>query len=193
MLLFVPIKKRLRAWLASVALCAMAGVAPGAAAQPTEAPPKPETYLCPHAVGGAIECYLNAVEHLYTMCRQVKSIEIIEFGYEKSDEGVNGAKTEYCIDKHKQKMSRPHQAALREAGLGNKKARDEINSLHERWVLALVQLKWIPGETDEQYKARVAKPYEDFRERVIVVRASLPPPKTKPATAAASAPKKSPN
>jgi len=37
--------------------------------------------------------------HLYTMCRHVKSIEIIEFGYEKSTDGFNGAKSEYCMIK----------------------------------------------------------------------------------------------
>mgnify|MGYP003693774187 CR=1 FL=1 len=30
-----------------------------------------------------------------------KSIEIIEFGYERSTEGTNGAKSEYCVDKHR--------------------------------------------------------------------------------------------
>ena len=62
--------------------------------------PKADTYICPDATGGAVDCYLQAVSHLYTMCRNVKSIEIIEFGYAKSDEGVNSAKTEYCIEKH---------------------------------------------------------------------------------------------
>src|SRR5215212_503544 len=79
-----------------------------AAAQHEPPAPKPETYLCPDALGGrAVDCFLNAVEHLYTMCRQVKSIEIIEFGYEKAEEGVNGAKSSYCVDKHKLSMSRP--------------------------------------------------------------------------------------
>ena len=59
-----------------------------------------------------VDCYLDAVAHLYTMCRNVKSIEIIEFGYEKSTEGTNGAKTEYCVDKHRLSMTRPYQAAL---------------------------------------------------------------------------------
>jgi hypothetical protein len=77
-------------------------VAPPAFAQKADIAPKPDTYICPNSAGpGAVDCFLNAVEHLYTMCRQVKSIEIIEFGYEKSDEGVNGAKSEYCVDKHR--------------------------------------------------------------------------------------------
>ena len=42
------------------------------------------------------------------MCRNVKSIEVIEFGYEKSQEGVNGAKSDYCVDKQKAQ----HRAAL---------------------------------------------------------------------------------
>ncbi|MEO5699738.1 MAG: hypothetical protein ABIS17_15575, partial [Casimicrobiaceae bacterium] len=44
--------------------------------------PKAETYLCPNVAGLGVDCFLDAVEHLYTMCRHVKSIEILEFGYE---------------------------------------------------------------------------------------------------------------
>src|SRR5687767_3025869 len=82
---------------------------PFAAAEKEPPPPKPESYVCPDAFGGhAIACFLNAVEHLYTMCRQIKSIEIIEFGYEKSEDGVNGAKTSYCVDKQKASMAKPY-------------------------------------------------------------------------------------
>jgi hypothetical protein len=181
------------AWLAL--LCAAAAV-PVAAQKPDPAP-KPDTYLCPHSIGGAIECYLDAVEHLYTMCRQVKSIEIIEFGYEKSDEGVNGAKSTYCVDKHKQSMTRPLQSALREAA-ANRAALDALRSLHDVWLVALVELKWNPGENDEQYKARVAKPYAVFRERGTLVLAAIPAPKAKAKAkvekaAAAPVPRKSPN
>jgi len=155
--------------------------------------PKPDTYICPHATGGAVDCFLNAVEHLYTMCRQVKSIEIIEFGYEKSEEGVNGAKSEYCVDKHKLSMTRPYQAALREA-TPNRVAVDGLRALHETWLKALAELKWRPGETDDQYKARVTLPYAAFRERADAVRAALPAGKGKTATAAAPpAASKSPN
>ena len=151
--------------------------------------PKPDTYLCPNALGGkAVDCFLDAVAHLYTMCRQVKSIEIIEFGYEKSDEGVNGAKSEYCVDKHKMSMTRPYQAALREAA-GNRNAVDGLRALYDRWLKALAEFKWKPGETDEQYKERIAKPYADFTERATAVRvamdegaakASGPPPREPP-------------
>ena len=135
--------------------------------------PKADTYICPNSTGGAVDCYLDAVPHLYTMCRHVKSIEIIEFGYEKSTEGTNGAKSEYCIDKHRLSMTRPYQAALKEA-TPSAKAVDGLRELQELWLKSLNDLKWIPGETDEQYKARVAKPYEIFSERAIAVRAVLP-------------------
>ena len=50
-------------------------------------------YVCPNVESGtALNCYFDAVLHLYTMCRHVKSIEIIEHGYEKSDEGTNTAR-----------------------------------------------------------------------------------------------------
>jgi hypothetical protein len=32
--------------------------------------PKPDTYLCPDATGGAVDCYLQAISHLYTMVPQ---------------------------------------------------------------------------------------------------------------------------
>src|SRR5580765_1830960 len=115
--------------------------------------PGPEhNYVCPHSDGkAALECYFDAVAHLYTMCRNVKSIEIIEFGYEKSTEGTNGAKSEYCIDKHRLSMARPYQAALKEA-TPSAKAIDGLRELQELWLKSLNELKWIPGETDEQYK-----------------------------------------
>ncbi len=103
---------------ASSAPCSRPGSSPSPRRPPRRRPtprPSPTPTSARTTDGGAVDCFLDAVEHLYTMCRQVKSIEIIEFGYEKSDEGVNGAKSEYCVDKHKQSMTRPYQAALREA------------------------------------------------------------------------------
>ena len=160
-----------------------------ASAQKDPAAPKPDTYICPNAGSAkAVDCFLNAVEHLYTMCRQVKSIEIIEFGYDKAEEGVNGAKSEYCVDKHKVSMTRPYQAALKEA-TGSRTAVDDLRALYDRWLKALADLKWVPGESDDQYKARVAKPYAEFREQASAVRVALETP-AKPAVAAKQAPAK---
>jgi hypothetical protein len=145
--------------------------------------PKPDTYICPDATGGAVECYLQAVSHLYTMCRHVKSIEIIEFGYEKSTEGTNGAKSEYCVDKHKLSMVRPYQAALKEA-TPSADAVNQLRELQALWIKSLVELNWKPGETDEQYKARVAEPYEAFKERANAVRVAMAASKDKPAATA---------
>jgi hypothetical protein len=139
-----------------LALGAMAAMAPPAA-RAAEFVPKPDTYICPDSTGGAVDCYLQAVTHLYTMCRQVKSIEIIEFGYERSTEGTNGAKSEYCVDKHRLSITRPYQSALREA-TPNRTAVDNLRALQELWLKSLAELKWVAGESDEQYKARVAKP-----------------------------------
>jgi hypothetical protein len=142
------------------------------AARSAETAPKPETYLCPNATGGAVDCFLHAVEHLYTMCRQVKSIEIIEFGYEKSAEGTNGAKSEYCVDKHRLSITRPYQSALREA-TPSRTAVDGLRAIHSFWLKALADLRWVPGESDAEYKARVAKPYDVFNEQSDAVRAML--------------------
>jgi len=173
----------------SIALAALALVTAHAAAQKGDTAPPPEKYICPNAAGAtAVDCFLNAVDHLYTMCRQVKSIEIIEFGYGKSEEGVNGAKSEYCIDKHKVSMTRPYQAALREA-TGSTLAVDQLRALHEQWLKALAELKWQPPESDADYKTRVARPYEVFHERADAVRTALASSTTK--AAAAPAPRKS--
>ena len=134
--------------------------------------PKADTYICPNSPGGAVECYLEAVAHLYTMCRNVKSIEIIEWGYEKSTEGTNGAKSEYCIDKHRLSMVRPYQAALKEA-TPNPEAVNKLRELQDLWAKSLIGLSWKPGETDEEYKARVAQPYDIFKERADAVRVAM--------------------
>ena len=179
--------------LVAAVACAVVAAAAPVGAQKSGAPAKPDTYLCPHATGGAIDCFLHAVEHLYTMCRQVKSIEIIEFGYEHSDEGVNGAKSEYCVDKHRQSIMRPYQSALREA-TGSRTALDGLRAVHELWLKALVELKWKPGENDDEYKERVGKPYDVFRERATLILSALPAGKSKKATAvAAPVPPKSAN
>jgi hypothetical protein len=146
-------------------------------------------YVCPNADGkGPLDCYFDAVLHLYTMCRHVKSIEIIEFGYEKSTEGFNGAKSEFCTVKQRFNIVRPYQAALKEATV-SKQAVEGLRGLQQAFLDALDHLKWVEGESDEAYKTRVAHPYDDFRERIDGIRkvVSVVPQKATPAPA----PKKS--
>ena len=159
-------------------------------------------YICPHADGqGPLDCFFDAIDHLYTMCRNVKAIEIIEFGYEKAEDGVNGAKSEYCIDKQKQNIARPYVGALKEAHV-SKQAEEGVRNLHQAWLGSLAGLKWNPPESDEEYKARVTKPYDEFRDRIEGIRKiiatvkerltapaakSRPAAKSKPAAAKASA------
>ena len=127
-------------------------------------------YVCPNADGkGPLDCYFDAVLHLYTMCRHVKSIEIIEFGYEKSTDGFNGAKSEFCMVKQRINIIRPYQAALREATI-SKQAVEGVRSLQEAFLAALDKLKWVEGESDEAYKKRVAMPYDDFKDRIEGIR-----------------------
>ncbi|HSC98713.1 MAG TPA: hypothetical protein VLI21_07410, partial [Casimicrobiaceae bacterium] len=106
---------RFTALLHAVVSLLVAAIAPSAQAEMIGGNPGPQhNYVCPHADGQApLECFFDAVSHLYTMCRNVKSIEIIEFGYEKSVEGTNAAKSESCLDKQKQNIARPYQAALK--------------------------------------------------------------------------------
>ena len=132
-------------------------------------------YICPNVDGGrALDCYLDAVRHLYTMCKHVKSIEIIEFGYAASEQGTNATKSEYCADKQKLNIARPYQAALREATT-SKQAVDDMRGLHEYWNAALAALKWRPGESDDEYKARTAAVVAAIDERVAAIRQALPP------------------
>lgn len=153
-----------------VSLAALASAPAGAQKMIGGNPGPAYNYVCPNADGGPpLDCYFDAVRHLYTMCRHVKSIEIIEWGYEKSQEGVNQAKSEYCIEKQRGNMVKPYQAALREAAI-SKQAVDGLKSLNEAWQLALADLKWRAGETSEDYLTRTVTPYIDFEERIDGVR-----------------------
>jgi len=151
--------------------------------------PGPEhNYICPHADGKpALDCYLDAVQHLYTMCRNVKSIEIIEFGYEKSTQGTNGAKSESCLDKQKQNIAPPYKAALKQVGK-SKPVVEELRKLHELWLADMNALAWHHGESDADYKARVAKPYEEFTQHIGAIRTSLLESETKAASKKESQP-----
>ena len=154
----------------ALALCGALAASSSVAVTIGGNPGPQHNYVCPHADGQpALECYFDAVQHLYTMCRNVKSIEIIEFGYEKSTEGTNGAKSDSCLDKQKQNISPPYQAALKEAKK-SRQATEELKRLHELWTAAMTQLQWRSGESDDDYKSRVAKPYVDFNEHITSIR-----------------------
>jgi hypothetical protein len=168
--------------------------------QPIGGNPGPaHNYVCPNAEGKpALECFYDAVRHLYTMCRHVKSIEIIEFGYEQAQQGANGSKSAYCVDKQKQNMARLYQAALKEATISTQ-AVDMVRGLHEYWVDSLVKLRWTDGESDDDYKARTNRVYETIDERVAgirtivsTVRERVAPLKAPAKGRAAAAPKSAP-
>jgi hypothetical protein len=158
-------------------------------AGPANALDKVDPYICPTKTQGTgIECFLEAIPQTYTMCRHIKSIEVIEFGLAGAQEGVNGAKTESCIEKHKLLMTRPYQAALREAA----RNQDEVvglRKLYDTWLASLANLPPIVGESDEGYKQRVIGPYGEFNEQIKNIRAIEERP---PVVAApkAAAPKK---
>jgi len=144
-------------------LCAL--LAPGASALD-----KVNPYICPtEAQGSGLDCFLEAVPQTYTMCRQIKSIEIIEFGIGAAQEGVNGAKTESCIDKHKLSMVRPYQAALRETAR-SKAMVEDLRALYDLWLDRMAKLPPIAGESEAGYKRRVIGPYGEFDERIKAIR-----------------------
>jgi len=152
---------------------------------------KVDPYICPtQTQGSGIDCFLEAVPQTYTMCRHIKGIEIIEFGMAGAQEGVNGAKTEYCIDKHKILIVRPYQAALRESATKTEMVKG-IRKLYDTWLESLAKLVPNPGETDEVYKQRVVGPYAEFNEQIKAIRAlAVAPAQPAKATKATKAPPK---
>ena len=190
---------RTLACLAAAAAFAATAAAPAFAQKMIGGNPGPaHNYVCPNAdKGPPLECYFDAVRHLYTMCRHVKSIEIIEWGYEKSQEGVNQAKSEYCIDKQRGNMARPYQAALKDAGI-SKQAVDGVRSLNEAWQFALADLKWRTNESSDDYLTRTVTPYIDFEERIEGIRLIVDTVRSRttrpsPAAAKAATPKAAPS
>ena len=172
---------------AALALCAVLSAGNARALD------KVDTYICPTQFqGSGIDCFLEAVPQTYTMCRHIKHIEIIEFGMTGAQEGVHGAKTEYCIDKHKLSMTRPYQAAMREAA----RSKDEVEGLrklYDTWLNSLAKLIPQAGETNEVYLQRVSLPYREFDVQITAIRAlerSAPAPVTEPAPKAAPQKKK---
>jgi len=148
-------------------------LAPVLFAAPAYALDKVDPYICPTKLqGSGLDCFLEAIPQTYTMCRHIKSIEIIEFGMTGAQEGVNGAKTEYCIDKHRLLITRPYQAALRESA-NSKEAVEGLRKLHDMWLDSLAKLIPVAGETDDAYKQRVVLPYRDFTEQTTKIRASV--------------------
>ena len=169
---------------------AIGAVAPAGAATIGGNPGPAHNYVCPHADGGpALDCYFDAVQHLYTMCRDVKAIEVLEFGYEKSTVGTNGAKTEYCLDKQKQNITHPFLAALKQAAV-SRQAVAALKNLQQMWMSALANLQWRPGESDAEYKSRVIQPYEEFKDRIAVVRTAYTEVESQRAKLAAEAHRK---
>ncbi len=126
-------------------------------------------YICPNHQESGLDCYLDAVTHLYTMCRHVKSIEIIEFGMAKAQEGVNGAKSEYCVDKQKINIARPYHAALREA-TGWREVVDSLRTLQQLWLDSMVNLKYRSDEQADAYEDRVNRIYDELSWRIESVR-----------------------
>jgi hypothetical protein len=122
---------------------------------------KVDPYICPtKAQGSAIDCFLEAIPQTYTMCRHIKGIEIIEYGMAGQQEGVNGAKTDGCIDKHKLSLNLPYQASLRAAR--NPAEVQSLRKLYATWLDSMVKLHPAPNESESEYKERVVRPYDEF-------------------------------
>jgi hypothetical protein len=171
------------------AICLVAVVAPASAQKKGSDLAPAQNYICPHSDDkSALDCYFDAVPHLYTMCKHVKSIEIIEFGYEQATEGTHGAKSEYCIAKQTQNIAKPYQGALREAAI-SQQATEAMKGLQDYWVTSMTNLAWRPGESDADYKVRTADPYERFKERIAGIKEILTIVKSRATTPVPATPK----
>ena len=179
-----PFFRPARALVIVAALLAPVAVSPGASAETIGGNPGPQyNYICPDADNKpALDCYFDAVTHLYTMCKHVKSIEIIEYGYDQSTEGTNGAKSESCLTKQKLNMTRPYQAALKAATI-SKEAVEQLRALNELWLKALSDLMWQKGESDEAYKTRTMRPYEAFAAQIVAIQTVMQRAESDPKTA----------
>jgi hypothetical protein len=141
---------------------------------------KVDPYICPTMEkGSAIDCFLEAIPQTYTMCRHIKSIEIIEFGMAGSEEGVQGAKTDGCIDKHKLSVNLPYQASLRAAR--NPAEVQSLRKLYATWLDSMVKLHPTPNESDIEYKERVVRPYDEFSAQTKSIHALMDAPLPAPA------------
>ena len=155
-------------------LAALVLLSPPSAAETIGGNPGPAVQLrlpATPTARAALDCYFDAVQHLYTMCRHVKSIEIIEFGYENSIEGINGAKSESCVDKQKVNMTRPYQAALKEARV-SKQAVEGVRSLHELWLAVAARASAGSPANPTTITRRARAPYDEFSERIEGIRTS---------------------
>ena len=177
---------------ATVLAAAALAAAPHAAAQSAAGKFQPgSNYICPNNTDSGLDCYLDAVVHLYTMCRHVKSIEIIEFGLPAAQEGVNGAKSEYCVDKQKINIVRPYQAALKEATPWRDVV-ENLRHLQQYWLDAMVALRWDSKESREAYEDRVIQVYDDLSWKIDAVRVAYTTAPESAATALAATPKAKP-
>ena len=179
--------------LTATALAAAAlAAAPHAAAQSAAGKFQPgSNYICPNNTDSGLDCYLDAVVHLYTMCRHVKSIEIIEFGLPAAQEGVNGAKSEYCVDKQKINIARPYQAALKEATPWRDVV-ENLRHLQQYWLDAMVALRWDSKESREAYEDRVIQVYDELSYKIDGVRVAYTTAPEGAAAPVAAAPKAKP-
>ena len=116
-------------------------------------------YICPTTPTAAgIDCFLDAVPHTYTMCRHVKSIEIIEFGYDRRA-GRRQRRQDRVL--HRQAQASDH-AAL-PGGVARSRARQARRCeglrkpVRRPGSTALPSSTPEPDEIDADYKQRVTQ------------------------------------
>ena len=65
-----------------------------------------------------------------------------------------------------------------------------LKGLQQMWLSALSNLQWRKGESDAEYKSRVVQPYEEFKDRIAVIRGDYAEVESQRARMAAAAHRK---
>jgi hypothetical protein len=115
-------------------------------------------FFCGKDIPGAVECYVYAVSYAYRMCHQVQTIAVIEYGIEESNQGTNGKKYEFCVDKQKRLIREPYRDALQQVR-HDRTLTALVQALHTEWERSLAALPPSPGEQVDSYNIRIVNPY----------------------------------
>jgi hypothetical protein len=132
-------------------------------------------FVCPDAKDKtAISCFLNATEHLYEVCANVKGIELSEFGYAHGEEGSNGFKSDFCRQKQRASLPRYFNEAMREAEKNYScEVIIDLAELYRSWGDWMSAIKPYPGESEASYQARAGAPEEIFQAYDSEIRAAM--------------------
>ncbi len=146
--------------------------------------PGPEhNYVCPHADGKPpLDCYFDAVaaplhdvpQREVDRDHRIRLREIAR-RHERREKRI--------VSRQAEAEYRAPLQGRAEGGGKSKQAVEGLHGLQDTWLAAMTELQWHSGESDDEYKTRVAKPYDDFAERIDGIRTEIVALETKAAPA----------